>query len=537
MLKNIKSSISIILYLMVIAFMLRVANISFPFFNADEARIAYRAFSLSHYGQDELGRRLPFIFNSLTDYQLPITSYLASIGVLLFGRTDFGVRIPFIILGLLIIYLTYKISFNFSNKKNFSYFSASALIFSPVLIYLAKVPNDLIVLTFFIMLVYYLLIKRPQNKIFLALAIFFSLLVSKIAWFVIVPFVIFTLFTTRNSFSRRSNIYLSILCILLTLSIVLIFLNIPQAKRSFSDHNFSLFSQASVQGLLERFRGQGLDLGWSANIEKLILNKGHFLIIATLHWLSNIAPDRYFGQFDKTGLLNFTQSGALAKALIIPFFLGIFYILTKGKKEEKFILIYFIILTFPALFVYPSYTPTVLVLTLPFASLVIAFGFLSMKRRISLLVVLLVILEIGFNLFGISFERKNTFSIRPEIVKQLSEDIYKIAKSEKIAVSDNIVDEDLVPYIQWFNPVGKPWSLYAQVSYPYKFRPTKLQNIEILGSDSKINGCQENNFDKVLVSVRDKGKISSAEFKIVKIYQDSFGQNIAYLSEKGLCIK
>ena len=63
-----------------LAFFIRVYNLPFPAFTADEARIAYRGYTLANLGKDEMGRTFPVIFNSLSDYQLPVTSYLAAFG-------------------------------------------------------------------------------------------------------------------------------------------------------------------------------------------------------------------------------------------------------------------------------------------------------------------------------------------------------------------------------------------------------------------------------------------------------------------------
>src|SRR3989344_5903755 len=109
MLENFKKPAYLIFSLLIFVFLLGIINFSFPAFTSDEARIAYRAFALSNYGKDELGRNWPLVFNSQIDYQLPATSYLAALGVFLFGINDFWVRIPFNILGLGIIFLTYKI--------------------------------------------------------------------------------------------------------------------------------------------------------------------------------------------------------------------------------------------------------------------------------------------------------------------------------------------------------------------------------------------------------------------------------------------
>ncbi len=540
MLERFKKPKYLILGILILALFLRIINFSFPFFTSDEARIAHRASILAKSGKDELGRNSPLIFNSLKDYQLPLTSYLTALGVLIIGKSNFGVKIPFTLASIGIVYLTYKISQLLDRNFFLPIFSALILTFSPVLIFLAKIPNDAIVLSFLITLLFYLLIKEKQNWILLSMVIILSFFVSKSSFFVVPPFVIFTLFFENKNLSKKIKVKISILCLALAAGGILFFLRIPQSQRSFLENNFPIFSDVTIQNGINRSRGQGLESGWPSFLEKILFNKSHILSIALLQWLSNLAPGIYFGQFDKSGINNFTQMGALAKILIIPFVLGLIHLIRNGKKQTRFILVYCFILTFPASFIYPYFSSNLVVLTLPFVAIVTSFGLINIKRPFLIFIIMLMVLEVTLNLLYIYPEVKNTNSLRPFWIKELAEDISSLEPMQKIALSDDIVSDDIVPFLGWFSS-NQMLTSYSNVEYPYKFRQSNIRGIKIIGSENIFDACREKSsskkYDKVFVSNRDKDKIKVLNIKTTRSFKDNFGKEIAFLLDRGLCIK
>ena len=122
------NKVSLVL-LLFFAFLIRLFPLDFPKFTQEEARIAFRGYTLSTSGKDELGRPFPLLFNSLTDYQLPAVSYITASGEILFGKSDFGARIPFILLGVALVWLIYKIAQIFSPRKEFWFLSAAIIAF------------------------------------------------------------------------------------------------------------------------------------------------------------------------------------------------------------------------------------------------------------------------------------------------------------------------------------------------------------------------------------------------------------------------
>lgn len=526
---------SLILLLVIIgAFAIRVVNFTFPSFTTDEARIAYRGYTLATTGKDELGRVLPVLFNSLEDYHLPVVSYLTAGGELIFGKSEFGVRVPFILLGTILVFLVYQIAKFFSNDPHFWFISASIISFSPVLIFLSKIPNETIVLTFLLSLIFYLILSK-KNILLVVLTMIITILTSKYAWFILFPFTLFTLIFCQNSTDRKVKFMLVGLSVVLTFLAFTVFLTIPQGKRSLMENNFSISSSITITNGINTLRGQGIKADGETFVDKLLFNKGHFLTTGFLHWLSNISPANYFGQLDGNGKVSYSYIGALAKVLIVPFSLGLIFLISGVNKKNKLLLFYFFILTYPAIFMYPTLGLGLVVLTLPFMALVISFGFGQLSKPVVLLVSFLLVIEVSMNVFLLMPEYKNTTNLRPTWVKGLAGDIFEKSKVSKIAISDDIVS-DIVPFIQWHTSFN-PQTGFEPVPFPYKFRQYNLADIKMVGFEGNFTTCDKDEKVALFISQRDFKKIRSQfDVEIINTYRNDIEEKKVYLTEKA-CIR
>lgn len=517
--------------ILIAAFLIRIYNFSFPAFTFEEARIAYRGYTIATDANDELGRPLPLVFNSLSDYQLPLVSYISAGGQLVFGKGDFGVRVPFILLGTLLVYLVYLVARNFNPHSFFSVLSAIVVAFSPPLIFLSKTPNEVIVLTFFFTLLFYLLVKK--NIWFAALVIVAAVLTSKLAWFILLPFVVFTSFFYSKISNKQKLILISFCAILLVLT-VLLFLKVPQSERSFKENNFPLFDAITIKNGIDKLRGQGLQSGWPPPVDRLLFNKTHFLSTGFLHWLSNISPSYYFGRVDNSGTVSYSFIGALSKVLILPFVLGVFFLIKKGMRRERLILFFILLLTFPYFFLYPNFKGDLVILTLPFMALIISYGFMQMRKKWVIVVLSLMVAEVGINIFSLASEYKNTADLRPFWIKELSFEIVESSKTIKTAVSDDIAF-DIAPYLGWYTEAD-PQSGYLKIDWAYKFRQYQFGSIKVIGSDESFKSCGSDERMRVFASKRDLEKIEKEfEVRIEKRYRDINKENKVYLTE-GACI-
>lgn len=527
-----KLKINVVISLVLLALFLRIFNFSFPVFTTDEARIAYRGHTLYTNGVDELGRKLPYLFNSLDDYQLPLVSYISAIGVGVFGKSELGARIPFIIIGLILVLLTYKVSTQLSKDKSFHIFSILIVATSPVLIFVSKVPNVSVVLTLLFLLLFYLLNREKLNLILIFLTMVLLILTSKFAWFILMPFVIYTVFIYKDTLIIKDKLKLSLISLIFTFMAFIFFLLIPQGIRSLSENNTSLFSSGSFIDEINWIRGQGKMSGWPPLLEKILINKLLFFPAAILHWLSNIQPTVFFSQFTKDGSLGFTGMGAFLKITIIPALIGLIFLIRKKRTK---LLLYPVIITLPTALIYPQFSSEMVILTLPFISFIIAFGLYYSKRIFSTLIIIFIGLELLVNFSFLSYQTMVADEVRPDWIKPMIQDILVLSKTGQIFISDDFT-EDPGSFIQWYTPIKSQVDT-LQIPYPYKIRQTNFENIKLIGYSDNFRACDKGENARLFLSKRDLDRVKKiASDRVLHAYFNSKNEATIYFIEGNACI-
>jgi 4-amino-4-deoxy-L-arabinose transferase-like glycosyltransferase len=517
-----------LLVIIVLAFLIRLLPLSFPDFMVEEMRVSSRAYLLSSTGSDEFDRKFPLVFNSQNDYQLPLVTYITSLSIKIFGKGDLAVRLPFIILGTILVYLVILISQVFSKDFKFNLLAGFITAFSPVLIFISRTPNEAILLTFLLCLLFYLLTKTTLNVIFITITILLLLITSKLAWLIVPLFTIVTLQFFRETEKLEQAKYF-VISLVLSVAAITLYLFLPEGVRSLKENNFSLFFDIGIKNGIEKLRGQGLEWGWNSLIEKLLFSKLHYLIIGGLHWLSQLNFSTFFGIFDSTGQFSFTKSGALSKILIIPTLIGIWFLI-KQKGKYMWLPILMLIITLPVLFVYPNYSLGVVVISVPFLILITAHGLSYFKRNYIYLILTIAIMEIIANFVFFSSEIKSTNMSRPGWVKLIAQDIVISSQSRNTLVSDDVV-LDIAPYINWYRMEASAKN--EEVEVPYRLRQTQISNIELIGADSQVSECSSMN--DLFFSKRDANKFKPNIHADI-IYSDSLGDEVVYKYSGNFCI-
>ena len=514
-----------------LALFLRTFNFSFPAFTTDEARIASRGYELYTKGVDELGRKLPFLFNSLNDYQLPVTSYISALGGI-FGKSELGARTPFILIGLILMLLTYKVATLLSREKSFHILSAFIVATSPVLIFVSKIPNESIVAAVLFLFLFYLLNRDKLNISYILLTIILLILTSKSSWFILTPFIIYTVFIYSNNLSMKVKLKVSLISFILTILAFAFFLQVPQGTRSLSENNLSLFSNLATKNGIDWIRGQGLESGWPPILERILISKAHFFLIGILHWLSNIQPAVLFGQFSKDGNLGFFGLGAFPKVTIIPALMGLIFLIKERKSK---LLAYPVIITLPAALIYPQFSPQVVILTLPFIAYVIAFGLFQAQKMLRSLIIFFMILELLINFFFLSSQINITSESRPYWIKPIMQDVSKTLDADQVFISDNIA-QDPASFIEWLTPL-QPQMSSLNLSYPYKFRQTNFGKIKFLGLSDNLRACKLGEKNALFVTKRDLERMRKISANnVVRTYLDNRGLVVVYLMKEEVCI-
>ena len=494
--------------------------------------MAFRGQLLAQDGVDELGRKLPYLFNSLEDYQLPLVSYISALGAVFLPKSDVGARLPFVIIGLILCLLTYKVAIQITKDKQIGLLSFFIIATSPVLIFVSKIPSEPVVLTTLFLLLFYLLNKERLNYALIFLTVILLILTSKFAWFILTPFVIYTVFIYRDNLNLRDKLKLSLVSLTFVFLSFIFFLQVPQGIRSLSENNLSLFSDITIKNGINKIRGQSRESGWPPVLGQIIVNKSYFLVAGSLHWLSNIQPAVFFSKFDKDENLGFAAMGAFPKAAIIPVLLGIVFLIREKRRK---ILFYPLILTWPAALIYPKFSPEIVILALPFVSLLIAFGFFRLKKIPAAIVMAFMVVELFLNFLILFPQIKSTDEIRPEWIKPVVADAYNVSNKNKVLMSDDIT-EDPTSFIFWYTDLSSK-EAFLNIPYPYKVRQVNLGNVKLLGAGDALRNCSPGEVYKFFSSARDLERVKDLDSaKLEKSYLNSRGQVTVYFIESGVCI-
>jgi len=226
----------ILLFILLIASILRLYQLgSIPSgFHADEAAFGYNAYSILLTGKDEYGKFMPLTLRSFDDYKGAIYSYIDIPFIGLFGLTEFAVRAPSAVFGVLLVFLAYMVSYKLSKERNFALLAAALVAISPISILLSRVQSDPLVAVFFVILGYYffLLWLEKDNIIYLILnsALWFISFFTYASPRVFLPVFVFILFIFYfKKFSLKQKYSFLILAALVILTgAVLIFGNSGQ---------------------------------------------------------------------------------------------------------------------------------------------------------------------------------------------------------------------------------------------------------------------------------------------------------------------
>src|SRR3990167_3068602 len=136
-------------------------------FNDDEAAFGYNAYSIIKTARDEWGRFLPFpAFESFGDWKLVFYLYLTVASEVIFGASEFAVRFPSAIFGILSVWATYLLTKKLLGK-NVGLLSAFLLAISPWHVIASRNAFESDILIFFISSATYLFLIALREKKFI----------------------------------------------------------------------------------------------------------------------------------------------------------------------------------------------------------------------------------------------------------------------------------------------------------------------------------------------------------------------------------
>lgn len=136
-----------------------------PHLTPDEASLGYNAYSILKTGKDEYGNLLPVVFKSFGDYKPGLYVYLTVPFIALLGLTEFAIRLPSAIAGVVSVWLLFLIVKELFKTKKLEILAASLLAISPWHIHFSRGAwevNVALTLTLAGILFFFKSFKRPR---------------------------------------------------------------------------------------------------------------------------------------------------------------------------------------------------------------------------------------------------------------------------------------------------------------------------------------------------------------------------------------
>ena len=251
----------LLIIILLIAALLRLWNLGNipPSLTPDEASLGYNAYSILKTGKDEYGKFLPVIFKSFGDYKPGFYVYLTVPSVLVFGLTEFAVRLPASLAGIISVLLIYLIVKKLFQKENLALISSFVAAVTPWLIYFSRGAWEVNVsLTFTLAGIFYFLKSFEKNKYLVNSVIFFALTLicyqgAKLSTGIVVLLLVFLYFKKLIKYPRKVIITAGILGVLISSPILLSFTRGQTGRLEV----FSVFSYRRPEAYLQQFLDQG----------------------------------------------------------------------------------------------------------------------------------------------------------------------------------------------------------------------------------------------------------------------------------------
>lgn len=194
--------------------------------NQDEASIGYDAYSILHYGIDRNGISLPIHLIAWGSGQNALYAYLSMPFIYLFGLNVLSIRVASILVGLISMFLFYKIANQLFKRKHAAAAAAFFIVISPWHIMMSRWALESNLFPSMVLLAVYFLFKalqQPKWLIGFTITIALSLYAYGTAYFFVPVFGlgIVILLVVKKVFQLRTLLWNGMLLIVLSLPIAL----------------------------------------------------------------------------------------------------------------------------------------------------------------------------------------------------------------------------------------------------------------------------------------------------------------------------
>lgn len=463
----------VLLFIVVLAFLLRFYKVtsSPPSLNWDETSIAYNAYSILKTGRDEWGITFPLNFRSYGEYKLPVQIYASIPGIAIFGLNELGVRITPVVYGALTVLLLFFLANLIFKDKRIGLFSSFVLAVSPWHIQLTRASFESSFSVFWVVLGAIFFIKGFVKKKYWLFSIipFVIAIYTYNAARVFVPLFIFALFLIyRRQLLKNLKVFLISFGIFVG-CLIPIGLSLFNGEAS---ARFKLVSILDDPGFVQRVNKARGAVKLPSPLPRLIHNKAtHFAYVFGKNYLSHFTPGFLFieGAGHKQ---HHVQGMGELYCLQAPFILAGLYFLFKNKEKWRFLIVFWLFLTFIPVSITVDSIPNALrtVLAVIPYSLLTAYGFwqiIDKFRNNKLINVSIILISVSIFIYQFINFQNNVYNIYP---KMYSKDWQYGYKEVVTYIKDHYNEYDLIVFSRTY---GEP---HMFTLFFLNWDPGKYQN-------------------------------------------------------------
>lgn len=314
-------------------------------FHSDEAAFGYNAYSILKTGKDEYGVFFPLSFQSFGDYKAALYAYFTVPFVAIFGLTEWAVRVPTAVFGVLWVCLAYLVVKQMTGKNDIALITMALAALSPSTVLLSRVQSDPFVSVFFILLGFYFFLMWVKHQKCIVFVFLFCIawaastmtyVLPRIFLLLFMPFVLYWFYPLLKPSGRR--LYL---CVMVGIFLAIAVLTNSVPKNRLDQVNV-FHTMDVILPLEEKIREDGV-MGVPALTARIFHNKaveyGRYLALSYSQYFSF-----QFLYYEANQPLRETIPGVGVFLFAeLPFFLaGLYYIFIRKVRWGYFFFLWLV---------------------------------------------------------------------------------------------------------------------------------------------------------------------------------------------------
>jgi len=464
-----KKNIILLFIIAVLAVFLRFGyfGVSPPSLNWDEVSHGYNAYSILKTGEDQWGQKFPiFNFRAYGDYPTTLNLYLTIPFILFFGLSDFAIRFPHALMGVLTVISVYFAAYGVFKRKDLSLATSLLVATGPWYIFTSRFVLQANISIFLLSGALALFLNKSKNKYFLPVSflLLFASLFSYHTTRIFSPLLLLGVLVIYSkevfSFLRDRKIlgmFYGFVIFSFFVFTGLIFQNPDSRARS---EVLSIINQGAVNKI-ESLRNTS---NYPATIKKLIYNKPvYFVSVFSKNYIEYFSPEFLFFKGGTQYQFSLPNHGLLFPFNIPFFYIGLLVVVVKAINDKNYrvLLLWILLAPIPASLTNEHFAVVRATTFLPIPEMLISIGAWEIFKKINFkyvsylatcyLILLFVFLELYMTSYLSTYPKEYSWSWQYGYKQVSSFVLENYDKYDKVVMTKKYGEphEFLLYYLKW----------------------------------------------------------------------------------------